>query len=70
VVSEIAAGWIERGRARENPTQAELKMIAHAHYVRGERAEAVAELRRALAIGGPLDAQIEADLSALGAAGP
>ena len=70
VVSEIAAGWIERGRARENPTQAELKIVAHAHYVRGEKAEAIAVLRRAFAIGGPLDAEIQADLSALEASGP
>jgi hypothetical protein len=70
VVAEIAAGWIERGRAREHPTQAELTMVAHAHYARGEKAEAIATLRRALAMGGPLDAQIRSDLSALGETGP
>jgi hypothetical protein len=68
VVSEIAAGWIARGRAREHPTQQELRTVAHAHYVRGERAEAIAVLRRALALGGPRDAQIRADLEVLGAA--
>ena len=67
VVSEIAAGWIARGRAREHPTQQELQMIAHAHFARGEKAEAIAVLRRALALGGPRDAQIRADLAALGA---
>jgi hypothetical protein len=67
VVGEIAAGWIARGRAQEHPTQQELQTIAHAHYVRGERAEAIAALRRALAIGGPRDARIRADLAALGA---
>ncbi len=66
VVSEIAAGWIARGRAREHPTQQELQTIAHAHFVRGERDEAVAVLRRALALGGPRDPQIRADLEVLG----
>ena len=68
VVSEIAAGWIARGRELEHPTQQELQTVARAHYVRGERAEAVAALRRALALGGRYDAQIRADLEALGAA--
>jgi hypothetical protein len=68
VVSEIAAGWIARGRAREAPTQQELQTLAHAHYVRGERAEAIAVLRRALAQGGPRDPQIRADLAVLGVA--
>jgi hypothetical protein len=36
--------------------------------VRGERAEAIAVLRRALAQGGPRDPQIRADLAVLGAA--
>jgi len=62
VVSEIAAGWIARSRAREHPTQQELQTVAHAHFVRGEKAEAIAVLRRALALGGPRDAQIRADL--------
>ena len=66
VISEIAAGWIVRGRAREDPTQQELQMIGHAHFARGEKAEAIAVLRRALAKGGPRDRQIRADLAALG----
>jgi hypothetical protein len=67
VVSEIAAGWIARGQAQLNPTQQELQTIAHAHYVRGEREQAIAALRRALALGGPRDALVRADLEALGA---
>ena len=70
VISEIAGGWIERGRERENPTQQELQMIGHAHYARGENQEAIAMLRRALAKGGPRDRQIRADLAALGAPEP
>ena len=67
VVSEIAAGWIARGRSLEAPTQQELQMIAHAHWVRGERDAAIAALRRALALGGPRDPQIRADLAAIDA---
>jgi len=68
VVSEIAAGWIARAQSLENPTQHELQIVAHAHFVRGERVEAIAVLRRALAVGGAGDAQVRADLTALGAA--
>lgn len=68
VVSEIAAGWIARVRSLENPTQHELQIVAHAHFVRGEKAEAIAVLRRALDVGGPSDARVRADLEALGAA--
>ena len=66
VISEIAEGWIIRGREREDPTQQELQMIGHAHFARGEKAEAIAVLRRALAKGGARDEQIRADLAALG----
>lgn len=66
LVGEIAADWIRSERARANPTQQELQMVAHAHYVRGERAEAIAVLERALALGGSRDAAIRADLEALG----
>jgi hypothetical protein len=66
VISEIAGGWIIRGRTREDPTQQELQMIGHAHFARGEKAEAIAVLRRALAKGGARDEQIRADLAALG----
>jgi hypothetical protein len=70
VISEIAGGWIERGREREDPTQQELVMIGHAHYARGEKQEAIATLQRALAKGGPRDGQIRSDLAALGAPAP
>jgi hypothetical protein len=62
VVSEIAGGWIPQGAASERATQQELQMLAHAHFVRGEKAQALAALERALALGGPRDAQIRADL--------
>jgi protein O-mannosyl-transferase len=67
VVRDIAAGWIEAGRGWEHPSQMELRKLASAHAVRGERDEAVALLRRALETPGPLEAEIRDDLARLGA---
>jgi hypothetical protein len=39
--------------------------MALAHEVRGDTDAAVRALERALAVGGPIDAQIERDLAAL-----
>jgi hypothetical protein len=68
LIREIASGWIEAGRAWQDPTQGELRKLASAHAARGERDRAVELLRQALARGGPLDAAIRADLGRLGAA--
>ena len=67
VVREMAAVWIEAGRGWTSPTQGELRRLASAHALRGERDDAVALLRRALAQGGPFDAMIRDDLAGLGA---
>jgi hypothetical protein len=67
VLSDMALVWIEAGRGWDSPTQGELRRLASAHALRGERDEAVALLRRALAEGGPHDALIREDLAALGA---
>ena len=67
VLREMAAVWIEAGRGWDSPTQGELRRLASAHALRGERDETVALLRRALAQGGPHDAAIRDDLAALGA---
>lgn len=68
VVREAAQKCIDASRSWENPTQIELRRIASAHMVRGEREQAIALLRRALARGGPVDDGIRADLAALGVA--
>ena len=68
VVHEIAAGWIERGRHKPNPTQIELRGIAHAHIARGEHERALEILTRALEVGGPSDPEIRAEVAALRAA--
>jgi hypothetical protein len=67
LVRDTAQMWIDASKSWENPTQIELRRIANAHAVRGEREQAIALLRRALERGGPLDAGIRAELSALGA---
>ena len=68
LLREIAGSWVEAGAAWEDPTQGELRKLASAHAVRGERDEAVALLRRAASLEGPhLDA-IRSDLRKLGAA--
>jgi hypothetical protein len=67
VVRETAQMWIDASAEWDDPTQIELHRVASAHAVRGEREQAVALLRRALARGGPIDAQIRAEIAALGA---
>jgi len=65
LVREVAGGWIERGRAKRDPTQGELRMIALAHSVRHEYDEAERVLNRALEMGGRMDDLVRADLEAL-----
>jgi hypothetical protein len=65
LVREIAGGWIESGRRKQSPTQVELRMIAHAHVARGEIRQAVQVLERAVATGGPYDAELRAELASL-----
>ena len=67
LVRETAQSWIEASKRWEDPTQLELRRIANAHAVRGEREQAIALLRRALERGGPVDAGVRAELIALGA---
>jgi hypothetical protein len=62
---EIAdAMLVHLGRSR-SPSQLELHVMALAHEVRGDTDSAVRALERALAVGGPIDAQVQRDLAAL-----
>jgi hypothetical protein len=72
LLREMAGRWIERAERNEHPTPPELRVMAQAHLVRGEVAEARALLERALAAGGPLESVVRAELAALraGAAEP
>jgi hypothetical protein len=62
---EIADGLLAHLGRNESPSQLELHVMALAHEVRGDTDAAVRTLERALAVGGPIDAQIERDLAAL-----
>ncbi len=58
----IAGRWLENVGRRSDLTQPELRVKAHAHLVRGERALALDAFEAALAIGGPLDEVVRAEL--------
>ncbi|MCC6640666.1 MAG: hypothetical protein IT386_05830 [Deltaproteobacteria bacterium] len=62
-VAEMAARWIEVARRRGYSTPRELQIWARAHAVRGEWKEAAALLERALAQGGPLQAEVQRALA-------
>ena len=62
---EIAGSSVARLEARPNPTQLELRSLAHAHYTRGEREAAIDALERALAAGGPFDSLIRGEIAQL-----
>ncbi len=61
-IRELAGRRIERARAVPPTTQPELRMLAFAYLEREEYAEAVDQLERALAAGGPLDDVVRAEL--------
>ena len=63
LVVEMAGRWIEETRRMPNPTQADLRVRAHAHFVRGEHAEAEVLLEQALRLGGGFDAVVRAELA-------
>lgn len=70
VLRDMARMWVEAGAAWEDPTQMELRKLASAYALLGDRDRAVELLRRALEVGGPLDAAIREDLGGLGARTP
>ncbi|MEB2346845.1 MAG: hypothetical protein OZ948_19165 [Deltaproteobacteria bacterium] len=69
LVREIAGWWVARFSSLPNPTQLELRVLATAHLARGEHAEALAALERALARGGPIDERIRAEIAQVRALG-
>lgn len=63
LVREIAGWWVERFRAKTDPTQIELRTLALAYLARGERDTAIATLERARALPGPLATQLRDDIA-------
>jgi hypothetical protein len=68
LVVEMAGRWIEETRRMPSPTQADLRVRAHAHIVRGELAEAKALLEQALRLGGGFEAAVRAELAQVSSA--
>lgn len=60
---DMADWWISRVRQLDNPNQTQLYQLASAHWLRGDFSEAQRALERALALGGPLDERIRAELT-------
>ena len=65
LVRDVAGRWIERARVRGYSTQAELRMMGLAHFVREEYAEAEAAFEGALRAGGPLEISVRTELEAV-----
>jgi hypothetical protein len=67
---DMADWWISRVNVIDQPNQLQLYQLANAYWLRGDFAEAQHALERAQAVGGPLDQQVQADLSRLRRQGP
>ena len=65
LIREMAGDLVARASKTPRHTQMDLRDIAEAHRVRGEFAEAVAVLERAVLMRGPLDAELRPKLVAL-----
>jgi len=65
LLREMARDWIARLERLGRPTQLQLKSLARCHLVLGDRRAAIAALERGVGIGGPLTAQLEAQLAQL-----
>jgi hypothetical protein len=62
---EMATQMLERLGALAEPSQMELRALALAHELRGERELALRALERALEVGGPVDEEIRRELRQL-----
>jgi hypothetical protein len=65
LLHEVARGEIERLTANPDPSQIELHAIALSYQVLGETDAAIAAVERGLAIEGPIEEKLRADLAAL-----
>jgi hypothetical protein len=64
-IAELAGARIEKSRRLVRVTQLDLSAVAAAHELRGELEPALEALERALALGGPLDAELRARAGSL-----
>jgi hypothetical protein len=70
VVREMAGDWIASLGRKSNLTQHDLRLLAAAHFARGEYRDAIAVVERALALDGPLHDSLQRDLRDLRALQP
>jgi protein O-mannosyl-transferase len=56
LIRDMAQMEIDAARGRPPANQSQLYILANAHYLRGERDEAISLLEQCLRVGGPLDA--------------
>jgi len=64
-VHGMAGRWIERSRRWQSMNQAQYHLLAHAHMIRDEMAEAEAALENAIAAGGPQEDVLRSELTQL-----
>jgi hypothetical protein len=65
LIHDMAGRWIERAGSREDPSPAELRVIAQAHMIREEYDRAEVLLEQALRAGGRFEEVIRSELEAL-----
>jgi hypothetical protein len=65
LIREMAGDLIARASKTPRHTQMDLRDIAEAHRIRGELAQAIEALERAILMRGPLDAELRPKLVAL-----
>lgn len=65
LIRAFAGDLIERSSRTRRKTQLDLRDVAEAHRRRGEIAEALATLDEAIALGGPIDAEVRRSADAL-----
>jgi hypothetical protein len=65
LIRDFAGDLVERAEKTRRHTQLDLRDIAEAHRLRGELPYALAALEQALALGGPIDADLRARAVAL-----
>jgi hypothetical protein len=64
-VRAMAGRWIERSRRWSHLNQAQYHLLAHAHMIRDEIPEAETALEKAIAAGGPQEAELRSELTQL-----
>ncbi len=65
LINDLAREWLDRYEAIESPDQYEYRLMAQAYIVLDNLDTAIERIRSGVAAGGPITAELEADLEAL-----